>query len=106
MSQLIEHGPATEEPRPPSPDTGSARRLVLAIVVLGLLLGAVAGWSAFAVLSPPSAEERSVEAQRARWEGLAEEAAERAEAEARRLDVERQRWEAQADRFTPGWRDR
>jgi hypothetical protein len=81
--------------------TNRTRRLVLAIVALGLLLGAVAGWSAFALVSSPSAGDRSVDAQRARWEGVAEESA-----DARRLDVDRQRWEGQADRFAPGWRDR
>jgi hypothetical protein len=104
MSQLIDRGPATGDERPHRHDTRPARRLVLTIVALALLLGAVAGWTAFTVFSPPSSEERSLDAQRARWEGLAEQAIERAEAEAR-SGIERQRWEGQADRFAPGWRE-
>jgi hypothetical protein len=104
MSQVIDHEHATGDAGPPPHDTGRTRRLVLAIVALGLLLGAVAGWSAFAMLSPTGPGERSLEAQQARWEAAADAAA-RAD-EARRLDVERQRWEAKADHYAPGWRDR
>jgi hypothetical protein len=106
MSQVMDHGATTGDPRPPTPDTGSGRRLVLAMIVLGLLLGAVAGWSAFAVLSAPSAEERSLDAQRERWEGIAEEETERAgtgrAAADARFDIERQPWEGPTDRFVPG----
>jgi hypothetical protein len=101
MSQVMDRGPAGTAAAPPRRDANRTRRLVLAIVALGLLLGAVAGWSAFALISSPSPDDRGFDAQRARWEGLAEEAA-----DARRLDVERQRWEGQADRFAPGWRER
>jgi hypothetical protein len=106
MSQVIDQRSATGDAGPPPHDTGRTRRLVVTIVALGLLLGAVAGWSAFAMFSPASPDQRSLDAQQARWEAAAEEAAERAATEVRRLDVERQRWEAQADHFAPGWRDR
>jgi hypothetical protein len=104
MSQVIDHEHATGDAEPPAHDTGRTRRLVLAIVALGLLLGAVAGWSAFAMLSPASPDQRSLDAQGARWQAIAEDALGRAEA--RRLDIERLRWEAKADHYAPGWRDR
>jgi hypothetical protein len=104
MSQLIEQRPVRGDAGPRPHDSGRGRRLVMAIVVLGLLLGAVAGWSAFAMLSSADPADRSVEAQQARWEAAAEQEAARAAAEARRLDIERQRWEARADHFAPGWR--
>jgi hypothetical protein len=105
MSQVMDHRPATGDAGPPPHDTGRTPRLVLAIVALGLLLGAVAGWSAFSMLSPAGPSERSLDAQQARWEAVAEDSAARA-ADARRLDAERQRWEAQADEHAPGWRVR
>jgi hypothetical protein len=105
MSQVIDHEHATGDARPPAHDPGRTRRLVLAIVALGLLLGAVAGWSAFGLFSPASPDDqRSLYAQGARWDAIAEDA--RGRAEARRLDIERQRWEAKADLYAPGWRAR
>jgi hypothetical protein len=72
-------------------------------VVLGLLLGAAAGWSATSMLGEdPGA--RGDAAWTARLEGGADRFAE--QAEQRRLDAERRRWEAQADHFDPGWRER
>jgi hypothetical protein len=102
MSQLLDRGSATADAGPRRHDAGPTRRLALSIVALALLLGAVAGWTAFAVFSPTGPSQRSLDAQRARWEGIAEETLERAEAEAK-LGVDRQRWEGQADRYAPGW---
>jgi uncharacterized membrane protein YccC len=104
MSQVIDRRPPTTDAGPRPRGTGRTPRLVMAIVALGLLLGAVAGWSAFALYSPMSPEQRTHDAQTARWEAVAEDALARAAA-ARRLDIERRRWEAKADHFAPGWRD-
>jgi hypothetical protein len=104
MSQVIDRRSTTVGSGPHLHGTGRTPRLVVAIVALGLLLGLVAGWSAFALYSPAGPEQRSQDAQTARWEAAAEDALARA-ADARRLDIERQRWEAKADRFAPGWRD-
>lgn len=87
-------------------DTGRTRRLVVAIVALGLSLGGVGGWAAFAVLEPDGPDEPDPSAEQVKWEADAEEACEHAVGEARRLDVERRRWEAQADHYAPGWRER
>jgi hypothetical protein len=88
-------------------EVGGARRprrgLAAAVVGLGLLLGAAAGWTAFTAFSPaPDARSNTVKT--ARWQGAAEWFAE--QSEARRWETERRRWEAQADHFDPGWRDR
>lgn len=87
-------------------DPWKARRLVVTIMTLGLLLGGVGGWSAFAVFEPAGPDERSVSVEQAKWEADAREACEHAVTEARRVDVERRRWEAQADHYAPGWRER
>ena len=106
MSHVIDRRPTTGDTGSQPPDIGRARRLAVAIVALGLLLGAITGWAAFTMFEPPGPSERSLDAQQARWEGAAEKALERAEAEAHRLDVERRRWEAKADHYAPGWRER
>lgn len=87
-------------------DNGRPPRLVVAIVALGLLIGGVGGWSAFALLEPAGAHEPSLSVEQAKWEADAREACEEAVREARRLDMERRRWEAQADHYAPGWRER
>ncbi len=87
-------------------DNGRPPRLVAAIVALGLLIGGVGGWSAFALLEPASAHEPSLSVEQAKWEADAKEACEGAVAQARRNDMERRRWEAQADHYAPGWRER
>jgi hypothetical protein len=105
MSQVL-HEKAGTSLRPGAEAGGARRprrRLAAAVVGLGLLLGAAAGWTASTVFSP-APDARSNAAQTARWQGSAEQFAERAEA--RRLEAERRRWEAQADHFDPGWRDR
>jgi hypothetical protein len=106
MSHVIDRRPIAGDAGPQPQGTSRTRRLVMAIIALGLLVGAVVGWSAFTMLSPTVPGERSLDAQRARWEAAAEDAAERAAPETRRLDIERQRWEAKADHFAPGWRER
>jgi hypothetical protein len=106
MSQVLHEKPETS-PRTGAVPTGPGRprrRLAAAVVALGLLLGAAAGWSATTMLGQDYSDERSNAAQTARLEGAAKRFEE--QAEMRRWDVERQRWEAQADRFDPGWRDR
>jgi hypothetical protein len=105
MSQVL-HEKAGTSPRPGAEVGGASRprrRLAAAVVGLGLLLGAVAGWTAFTAFSP-APDVRSNAAQTARLQGAAEWFAE--QSEARRWETERLRWEAQADHFDPGWRDR
>jgi hypothetical protein len=80
-------------------------RLVAAIVALGLLIGGVGGWSAFALLEPARAHEPSLSVEQAKWEADAKEACEDAVAQARQDDMARRRWEAQADHYAPGWRE-
>jgi hypothetical protein len=105
MSQVLH-----EKPGPPVGRTAETsggrrppRRLAAAVVALGLLLGAAAGWSATSLLG-----EDPVARSNAAWTARLEGAADRFEeqAETRRLDAERRRWESQADHFDPGWRER
>jgi hypothetical protein len=105
MSQVL-HEKAGTSPRPGAEAIGTRRprrRLAAAVVTVGLLLGAAAGWGATTILGPDP-DARSHTAQTARLQSAAEGFAE--QSEARRWEVERQRWEAQADHFEPGWRDR
>jgi hypothetical protein len=105
MSQVL-HDQLDTTSSPPAAATGSGRprrHLATAVVALGLLLGATAGWGATTMLGQDPAA-RSNAAQTARLEGAADRFEE--QAELRRWEVERQRWEAQADHFDPGWRER
>jgi hypothetical protein len=105
MSQVLHDEPDTSS-RPAAVATGTGRprrHLATAVVALGLLLGATAGWGATTLLGQDP-DARSHAAQTARWQGAADRFEE--QAELRRWEVERQRWEAQADHFDPGWRDR
>jgi hypothetical protein len=107
MSQVVHDKPDTS-PRPGAVATGSGRprrRLAAAVVALGLLLGAAAGWSATTMLGQDP-DARSHAAQTARWEGAADRFEAQQQDRMRRWDAERRRWEAQADHFDPGWRDR
>lgn len=106
MGDIIDRRPAIGEVGFQPHDVWRTRRLVVAIVALGVFLGGVGGWSAFAMFEPAGADEPSLSAEQAKWEADAEEACEHAVTEARRLDVERRRWEAQADHYAPGWRER
>jgi hypothetical protein len=109
MSQVLHDKP--EAPQRSGAEAGASgrprRRLAIAVVALGLLLGGAAGWTASTLLADDP-DARVLTAQTARLQGAAERYAEQAEqrAEAQRWEVERRRWEAQADHFDPGWRDR
>jgi hypothetical protein len=104
MSQVLHDQPdTTPSPEPCHRFGAAAAHLATAVVALGLLLGATAGWSATTMLGQDP-DARSNAAQTARLEGAADRFEE--QAELRRWEVERQRWEAQADHFDPGWRER
>jgi hypothetical protein len=107
MSQVMQErsGATLGGDRDPAPSR-HRRRLAAMIVVLGLLLGVAAGWTAFSLISqaPPDAQARSLAAQQARWDAAAERHA-ALEAETRGRTADRLRWEAQADRYAPGWRN-
>jgi hypothetical protein len=107
MSQVLHDRTGTTPAGAGAPDPGRGRRpIVAAIVGLGMLLGAAAGWTAVATFAPDDlpADLRSLTAQQARLDAAAE-YHERL-AEARRWDAEQKRWEAMADHFAPGWRER
>jgi hypothetical protein len=108
MSQVLHEKPDTSS-RSGAVATGSGRPrrgLAAAVVALGLLLGATAGWGATTMLGQDHDASRSNAAQTARLQGAADRFAEQQQDELRRREAERQRWEAQADHFDPGWRER
>jgi hypothetical protein len=85
-----------------TPDRGR-RSLVLLVVLLGLFLGAAAGWAAYTAADGGSAGIRGADAWTARLEAEAELYARTDGAQQREAD--QRRWEAQADRYAPEWRD-
>ncbi|WP_211262503.1 hypothetical protein [Nitriliruptor alkaliphilus] len=77
--------------------------MVLLVVLLGLFLGAAAGWVAYTAAAGGSGEIRGANAWTARLEAEAEHYARMQEA--RQREADQRRWEAQADWYAPEWRD-
>jgi hypothetical protein len=106
MSQVLTPRTETTGDGPSSPGRtpGRGRRsLLLLVVLLGLFLGAAAGWAAYTAAAGGPGEIRGADAWTARLEAEAEHYA-RMEG-ARQREADQRRWEAQADRYAPEWRD-